>query len=263
MEKITLIILFLRDMYKFFVLSLFSVFILLTFNSCKSDTSGNKKKVVVDPNKQSEFDNLVSAIDASPASDSSVSLRFENDEFQRKQLSLFRYENIGCTKWVFEEEKKDNSKRIVQFYFNKGKLFHSNEVTFSDNSVYQTNSYYNDKMQGIYSSERTAENFMELDRASLKPREFIGHNLQECVDIKDANGLYATKFVEIINFEGVDFMRVGQKDNGGFWTDIIIPEMTDSIKALEKTKPGKPLKIAFKIKTINGFDYQVIETISY
>jgi hypothetical protein len=118
-------------------------------------------------------------------------------------------------------------------------------------------------MQGIYSSERTAENFMELDRASLKPREFIGHNLQECVDIKDANGLYATKFVEIINFEGVDFMRVGQKENGGFWTDIIIPEMTDSIKALEKTKPGKLLKIAFKIKTINGFDYQVIETISY
>jgi hypothetical protein len=39
--------------------------------------------------------------------------------------------------------------------------------------------------------------------------------------------------------------------------------MTDSIKKLEKSKPGTPLKILFKIKTINGFDYQVIETISY
>jgi hypothetical protein len=250
-------------MFKLIYISLLSCVVLIPLTSCKSGLPKDKKKVVVDPNQQSEFDNLVSAIDASPASDSSVSLRFENDEFQRKQLSLFRYENIGCTKWILDEEKKDGSKKIVQFYFNKGKLFHSNEVTFSENSVFQTNSYYNEKMEGVYSSERTAENFLELERASLKPREFIAHNIKDCIDIKDATGLYATKFVEFINFEGVDFIRVGQKENGGFWTDMVVPEMTDSIKKLEKSKPGTPLKILFKIKTINGFDYQVIETISY
>ena len=250
-------------MLKLICISLLCCVIFIPLTSCKSGLPKDKKKVVVDPNQQSEFDNLVSAIEASPASDSSVSLRFENDEFQRKQLSLFRYENIGCTKWVLDEEKKDGSKRLVQFYFNKGKLFHSNEVTFSETSVFQTNSYYNEKMQGVYSSERTAENFLELEKASLKPREFIAHNIKDCIDIKDATGLYATKFVEFINFEGVDFIRVGQKENGGFWTDMVVPEMTDSIKKLEKSKPGTPLKILFKIKTINGFDYQVIETISY
>ena len=250
-------------MLKLICISLLCCVIFIPLTSCKSGLPKDKKKVVVDPNQQSEFDNLVSAIDASPASDSSVSLRFENDEFQRKQLSLFLYENIGCTKWVLDEEKKDGSKRLVQFYFNKGKLFHSNEVTFSETSVFQTNSYYNEKMQGVYSSERTAENFLELEKASLKPREFIAHNIKDCIDIKDATGLYATKFVEFINFEGVDFIRVGQKENGGFWTDMVVPEMTDSIKKLEKSKPGTPLKILFKIKTINGFDYQVIETISY
>ena len=250
-------------MLKLICISLLCCVIFIPLTSCKSGLPKDKKKVVVDPNQQSEFDNLVSAIDASPASDSSVSLRFENDEFQRKQLSLFRYENISCTKWVLDEEKKDGSKRLVQFYFNKGKLFHSNEVTFSETSVFQTNSYYNEKMQGVYSSERTAENFLELEKASLKPREFIAHNIKDCIDIKDATGLYATKFVEFINFEGVDFIRVGQKENGGFWTDMVVPEMTDSIKKLEKSKPGTPLKILFKIKTINGFDYQVIETISY
>ena len=250
-------------MLKLICISLLSCVVFIPLTACKSGLTKDKKKVVVDPNQQSEFDNLVSAIDASPASDSSVSLRFENDEFQRKQLSLFRYENIGCTKWVLDEEKKDGSKRLVQFYFNKGKLFHSNEVTFSETSVFQTNSYYNEKMQGVYSSERTAENFLELEKASLKPREFIAHNIKDCIDIKDATGLYATKFVEFINFEGVDFIRVGQKENGGFWTDMVVPEMTDSIKKLEKSKPGTPLKILFKIKTINGFDYQVIETISY
>jgi hypothetical protein len=250
-------------MLKLICISLLCCVIFIPLTSCKGGLPKDKKKVVVDPNQQSEFDNLVSAIDASPASDSSVSLRFENDEFQRKQLSLFRYENIGCTKWVLDEEKKDGSKRLVQFYFNKGKLFHSNEVTFSETSVFQTNSYYNEKMQGVYSSERTAENFLELEKASLKPREFIAHNIKDCIDIKDATGLYATKFVEFINFEGVDFIRVGQKENGGFWTDMVVPEMTDSIKKLEKSKPGTPLKILFKIKTINGFDYQVIETISY
>ena len=250
-------------MLKIICISLLSCVVFIPLTACKSGLPKDKKKVVVDPNQQSEFDNLVSAIDASPASDSSVSLRFENDEFQRKQLSLFRYENIGCTKWVLDEEKKDGSKRLVQFYFNKGKLFHSNEVTFSETSVFQTNSYYNEKMQGVYSSERTAENFLELEKASLKPREFIAHNIKDCIDIKDATGLYATKFVEFINFEGVDFIRVGQKENGGFWTDMVVPEMTDSIKKLEKSKPGTPLKILFKIKTINGFDYQVIETISY
>jgi hypothetical protein len=250
-------------MLKLICISLLCCVIFIPLTSCKSGLPKDKKKVVVDPNQQSEFDNLVSAIDASPASDSSVSLRFENDEFQRKQLSLFRYENIGCTKWVLDEEKKDGSKRLVQFYFNKGKLFHSNEVTFSETSVFQTNSYYNEKMQGVYSSERTAENFLELEKASLKPREFIAHNIKDCIDIKDATGLYATKFVEFINFEGVDFIRVGQKENGGYWTDMVVPEMTDSIKKLEKSKPGTPLKILFKIKTINGFDYQVIETISY
>jgi hypothetical protein len=250
-------------MLKIICISLLSCVVFIPLTACKSGLPKDKKKVVVDPNQQSEFDNLVSAIEASPASDSSVSLRFENDEFQRKQLSLFRYENIGCTKWVLDEEKKDGSKRLVQFYFNKGKLFHSNEVTFSETSVFQTNSYYNEKMQGVYSSERTAENFLELEKASLKPREFIAHNIKDCIDIKDATGLYATKFVEFINFEGVDFIRVGQKENGGFWTDMVVPEMTDSIKKLEKSKPGTPLKILFKIKTINGFDYQVIETISY
>lgn len=250
-------------MYKFFVFTFFSISIVLFLNSCKSDASEGKKKVMVDPNQQSEFDNLVSAIDASTATDSTVSLRFENDEFHRKQLSLFLYDNIGCTKWTLEEEKKDGSKRVVQFYFNKGKLFHSNEVTFSDNLVHQTNSYYDEKMQGIYSSERRAENYSELTKASLKPIEFVSHNIKECIEIKDASGTYATKFVEFINFEGVDFIRVGQKENGGFWTDLVIPEMTDSIKKIEKFKPGTSLKILFKIKTINGFDYQVIETISY
>lgn len=250
-------------MLKLICISLLCCVIFIPLTSCKGGLPKDKKKVVVDPNQQSEFDNLVSAIDASPASDSSVSLRFENDEFQRKQLSLFRYENIGCTKWVLDEEKKDGSKRLVQFYFNKGKLFHSNEVTFSETSVFQTNSYYNEKMEGVYSSERTAENFLELEKASLKPREFIAHNIKDCIDIKDATGLYSTKFVEFINFEGVDFIRVGQKENGGFWTDMVVPEMTDSIKKLEKSKPGTPLKILFKIKTINSFDYQVIETISY
>ena len=239
------------------------VFIPLT--ACKSGVPKDKKKVVVDPNQQSEFDNLVSAIDASPASDSSVSLRFENNEFQRKQLSLFLYENIGCTKWVLDEEKKDGSKRTVQFYFNKGKLFHSNEVTFSDNTVRQTNSYYNEKMEGVYSSERTSENFLELEKAALKPREFISHNIKDCIEIKDATGVYATKFLEFINFEGIDFIRVGQKENGGFWTDIIVPEMTDSIKNLGSSKANisKPLKITFRVKRINGFDHQAIETISY
>ena len=250
-------------MLKLICISLLSCVVFIPLTACKSGVPKDKKKVVVDPNQQSEFDNLVSAIDASPASDSSVSLRFENNEFQRKQLSLFLYENIGCTKWVLDEEKKDGSKRLVQFYFNKGKLFHSNEVTFSETSVFQTNSYYNEKMEGVYSSERTAENFLELEKASLKPREFIAHNIKDCIDIKDATGLYATKFVEFINFEGVDFIRVGQKENGGFWTDMVVPEMTDSIKKLEKSKPGTSLKILFKIKTINGFDYQVIETISY
>lgn len=250
-------------MNKFFGFILISFLLNVSLISCKSDNNEGKKKVVVDPNQQSEFDNLVSAIDASPATDSAVSLRFENVEFQQKQLSLFLYENIGCTKWILDEQKKDGSKRTVSFYFNKGKLFHSNEVTFSETSVFQTNSYYNEKMQGIYSSERTAENFLELERASLKPREFVGHNIKECIDIKDASGLFATKFVEFINFEGVDFIRVGQKENGGYWTDIVVPEMTDSIKKLEKSKPGTPLKIIFKIKTINGFDHQVIETISY
>ncbi|MFM7662637.1 MAG: hypothetical protein ACKO6A_08230 [Bacteroidota bacterium] len=250
-------------MYKFFGFILFSILINVSLSSCKSDNSGGKKKVVVDPNQQSEFDNLVSAIDASPATDSSVSLRFENDEFQRKQLSLFLYENIGCTKWILEEEKKDGSKRKVLFYFNKGKLFHSSEITSSDNSVRQTNSYYNEKMEGVYSSERRSENYLDLESSSLKPVDFIEHNIKESMDIKDASGLFATKFVEFINFEGVDFIRVGQKENGGYWTDIVVPEMTDSIKKLEKSKPGTPMKIIFKIKTINGFDYQVIETISY
>lgn len=263
MQKDTLLKFLPNNMYKFFAFILFTCSILYAASSCKGTTEAGKKKVMVDPNAQSEFDNLISAIDASPASDSSVSLRFENDEFQRKQLNLFRYENIGCTKWILEEEKKDGSKRMVTFYFNKGKLFHSNEVTFSDNSVYQTNSYYNEKMKGIYSSERSAENFLELEKASLKPRDFISHNLKECIDIKDATGLFATKFIELIDFDGIDFIRVGQKENGGFWTDIIIPEMTDSIKNLEKSKPGTPLKILFKIKTINSIDYQVIETISY
>lgn len=255
---------FLRhDMYKFFGFILISVLLNISLSSCKSDNSGSKKKVVVDPNKQSEFDNLVSAIDASPATDSSVSLRFENDEFQRKQLNLFLYENIGCTKWILDEEKKDGSKRTVKFYFNKGKLFHSSEITLNDNSVRQTNSYYNEKMEGVYSSERRSENYLDLESSSLKPVDFIKHNIKESMDIKDAVGLYASKFIGLINFEGIDFIRVGQKENGGFWTDLVVPEMTDSIKKLEKSKPGTPLKILFKIKTINGFDYQVIETISY
>jgi hypothetical protein len=252
-------------MLKLICISLLCCVIFIPLTSCKSGLPKDKKKVVVDPNQQSEFDNLVSAIDASPASDSSVSLRFENDEFQRKQLSLFRYENIECTKWILEEEKKDGSKRTVQFYFNKGKLFHSNEVTFSDNSVRQTNSYYNEKMKGIYSSKRIAENYSELPNASLKPIEFVSHNIKECMEIKDASARYATKFVEFLNFEGVDFIRVGQKENGGFWTDIIVPEMTDSIKNLGSSKAniGKPLKITFRVKRINGFDHQAIETISY
>jgi hypothetical protein len=41
--------------------------------------------------------------------------------------------------------------------------------------------------------------------------------------------------------------------------------MTDSIKNLGSSKAniGKPLKITFRVKRINGFDHQAIETISY
>lgn len=102
-------------MLKFIYISLLSCVVFIPLTACKSGVPKDKKKVVVDPNQQSEFDNLVSAIDASPASDSSVSLRFENNEFQRKQLSLFLYENIGCTKWVLDEEKKMALKELCSF----------------------------------------------------------------------------------------------------------------------------------------------------
>ena len=93
-----------------------TLLLLLSLNSCKEEkTAGTKIKVMIDPDKQSEFDNLVSAMDASTPSDSSSSLRFENNEFMKKQLHLFYYGNISSTKWVFEEEKKNGKKRIVRF----------------------------------------------------------------------------------------------------------------------------------------------------
>jgi hypothetical protein len=241
-----------------------ALFLLLSLNSCKENkVPVAKKKVMIDPNGQSEFDNLVSAIDASLATDSSKSLRFENDEFTRKQLLLYRYENISCTKWIFEEDGKNGEQKTTHFYFNKGKLIHSKKITFEDDLVYETKSYYNEKMQGIFSSNRTSSSFLELDKAALKPCDFVTHNFKECLNIKDTEGLFETKFIELINFEGVDFMRVGNKENSGYWTDIIVPEMNDSIKQLEKLKTKNKLNIVFKTKNINGFDYQVLESFSY
>lgn len=252
-------------MKKSIVFSFLSLIILVLLGSCKDENPVQKKKVLIDPEKQTEFDNLISAIDASTPTDSSASLRFENEDFQRKELLLYLYENISCTKWVFEEEKKDGKKRTVTFYFNKGKLFNSNEIIFEENEVRETKSYYNEKMEGIYSSTRTAKSYLDLEKASIKPCEFVVHNFKECLNIKDAKGEYATKFLELINFEGIDFIRVGQKDNNGFWSDLIVPEMTDSIKSLGEAKSnlGKPLKISFSIKNKNGFDFQVLESISY
>lgn len=252
-------------MKKSIVFCFLSLIILVILASCKDENPVQKKKVLIDPEKQTEFDNLISAIDASTPTDSSASLRFENDDFQRKELLLYLYENISCTKWVFEEEKKDGKKRTVTFYFNKGKLFNSNEIIFEENEVRETKSYYNEKMEGIYSSTRTAKSYLDLEKASIKPCEFVVHNFKECLNIKDAKGEYTTKFLELINFEGIDFIRVGQKENNGFWSNLIVPEMTDSIKSLGEVKSniGKPLKISFSIKKKNGFDFQVLESISY
>ncbi len=241
-----------------------TLFLLLSLNSCKENKVPEaKKKVMIDPNGQSEFDNLVSAVDASIATDSSKSLRFENDEFTRKQLLLYRYENISCTKWTFEEDDKNGKQKTTHFYFNKGKLFHSKEITFEDDLVYETKSYYNEKMKGVFSSKRTSSSFLDLDKTALKPCDFVTHNFKESLNVKDTEGLFETKFIELINFEGVDFIRVGNKENNGYWTDILIPEMNDSIKKLEKLKIKKKLQIIFKIKNINGFDFQVLESLSY
>ena len=248
----------------FLFISLSSIAIFL--HSCKEDkTAGTKKKVMIDPDKQSEFDNLVSAMDASTPSDSSSSLRFENDEFIKKQLNLFYYENISSTKWVFEEEKKNGKKRIVRFYFNNGKLFHSKEITFEDDLIFESNSYYNENMEGIYSSNRSSKSYDELEKAALKPCDFVVHNFKECMDIKDAKGNYETKFVGLIHFEGIDFLRVGKKSADGLWSDIIIPEMTDSIRGLEKSNSniGKKLRLSFSLKNKNGFDFQRLESLSY
>ena len=248
----------------FFFTGLFSLAISL--HSCKEEkTAGTKIKVMIDPDKQSEFDNLVSAMDASTPSDSSSSLRFENDEFMKKQLHLFYYGNISSTKWVFEEEKKNGKKRIVRFYFNNGKLFHSKEITFEEELIFESNSYYNEKMEGIYSSNRSSKSYDELDKAAIKPCDFVVHNFKECMDIKDARGNYETKFVELIHFEGIDFLRVGKKSADGLWSDIIIPEMTDSIRVLEKSNSniGKKLKLSFSLKNKNGFDFQRLESLSY
>jgi hypothetical protein len=248
----------------FFFTGLFSLAISL--HSCKEEkTAGTKINVMIDPDKQSEFDNLVSAMDASTPSDSSSSLRFENDEFMKKQLHLFYYGNISSTKWVFEEEKKNGKKRIVRFYFNNGKLFHSKEITFEEELIFESNSYYNEKMEGIYSSNRSSKSYDELDKAAIKPCDFVVHNFKECMDIKDAKGNYETKFVQLIHFEGIDFLRVGKKSADGLWSDIIIPEMTDSIRGLEKSNLniGKKLKLSFSLRNKNGFDFQRLESLSY
>ncbi len=248
----------------FFLLT--ALFSILTLTSCKEDkTPAKKNKVMIDPEKQSEFDNLVSAMDASSPTDSTSSLRFENEEYMKKQLHLYLYENISSTKWVYEEEKKNGKKRIVRFYFNNGKLFHSKEITFEEEHIFETNSYYNEKMEGIYSSSRSSNSYEELNKAALKPCDFVEHNFKECMDIKDAKGTYATKFVELIHFEGIDFLRVGKKSADGLWSDIIIPEMTDSIRNLEKVKTnvGKNLTLSFSLKNKNGFDFQRLESLSY
>jgi len=254
-----------------FIMKLFILFLasILTFSlitvGCKEDKNQNKRKVVIDPEKQSEFDNLVSAINASTPSDSGVSLRYQNENNVSKQLNLYLYENIECTKWVYEEIKDGLMSKTTSYYFNKGKLFHSSETTFSENSVYQTNSYYNEKMEGIYSSERSSENYLDIEKTALKPRTFINHNFKECLDLKDSKGEFSLKFVELINFEGIDFIRLGQKENSGFWTDLIVPQMTDSISNLGKSKEnmGKPIKISFQTKKINGIDFQELRTLSY
>jgi hypothetical protein len=251
---------------KFIAIFLFSMLTLsLLTLGCKEEGSKTKRKVLIDPDKQSEFDNLVSAINASSPSDSGVSLRYQNDNNTSKQLYLYLYENIECTKWVYEEIKDGITNKTTTFYFNKGKLFHSNELTFSENSVYQTNSYYNEKMEGIYSSERSSENYLDIEKAALKPRAFVNHNFKECLNLKDSKGEFSLKFVELINFEGIDFIRLGQKENSGFWTDLIVPQMTDSISNLGKSKEniGKPVKISFITKKINGIDFQELGYFSY
>jgi len=237
---------------------------LLTY-SCKEGTGKTKRKVLIDPEKQSEFDNLVSAINASSPSDSGVSLRYQNENNISKQLSLYLFENIECTKWVYEEIKDGVISKTASYFFNKGKLFHSSEITFSENSVYQTNSYYNEKMEGIYSSERNSDNFLDIEKAALKPRSFVNHNFKECLNLKDSKGEFSLKFVELINFEGIDFIRLGQKENSGYWTDLIVPQMSDSILNLGKSKEniGKPVKILFQTKKINGIDFQELVSIIY
>jgi hypothetical protein len=238
--------------------------IILILPSCKEGETPQKKKVVIDPNKQSEFDNLVSAIDNSNPTDMANSLRFENDEFRNKEIYLYKYENISCTKWEYFEDKYDGGSRIVKFYFKDGKLFHSSETITDANEVRQTNSYYNENMQGIYSSVRNAENNETINFAASRPCDFVKHNFKDCEDLVNTRNQYTTKFIEITDFKEKNILRVGDTNSGGYWSNLFIKEMTDSLKNLSKAEnKGKLLKINFSVQEEDGFQYHILESISY
>jgi hypothetical protein len=238
-----------------------------TANSTDPTTELNKEYV---PNKEEiAFEEKMAAIDANQNFQKGNSLFYSRVDGASVDVALFINSNNAVVKMV-ERYTNSATQSVCSniFYLENNKKFASRELfeyaskdslSFSERII-----YYDKKEKPIVTKMKTAYFEDELDYESFSIVENHDCSIQRAIDVINQTGEYVTTFRGFVKEDPYLYLIVGENDNKGYSSSLVVQMMTSTIKKLQLNEAkmiGAPLTVDFQtLDDSQGFVYQILNS---
>jgi hypothetical protein len=215
-------------------------------------------------------DNLedkMAAIENNPNWKVMNSLAYNNNAGSTEEVIAYLDDNDGAVK--LEERYSDvttGNYGTRWFYVSDQKTFASREVFLNHSVTHPTFieriSFYDKQQQPVFTRERSAATEIELENKQFRTIEPISISIKRAIQVINQQGEFATTFQGFLESGGVRYILVGENEDDGFASSLVVQYENEDIKKLklnERGLIGTPLQISHQTMVDeNGLKFQIL-----
>lgn len=240
-------------------------------NATAETTSGKEKStpaVYTVSDKDLSIDEYIAKVD----SDSTPklirrSLDFNNDEYYSIYVESWSDTTDTKDMKIIEvfAKKTTSSEQKISYYMRDDKLVATKEMVESQemDKIYfiERITYYDENEEPTGAKFRKAEYQEDLDTMKFKGAEVKKLSMERAYQVMNQEGAFQAKFVQFFDPGGELWIIVGNPEEGGFRSALLLNDLEGDLQSMIKTPDyyvGRPMALNFQIMRDHGTSYQLL-----
>ncbi|MBL1280780.1 MAG: hypothetical protein COA33_010925 [Fluviicola sp.] len=255
-------------MVKIFILTILTLSVLYSCQETpESDGFQEEFAEYVPDNNEVAFEQLIAEIELNDSLRIGQSLFYSKEGGSSVDVRI-RVNDSGEMVKMREEYTVENSQSINKntFYFSGKGMFASIELFEEgegETAVYvERTTYYDKDEKPIITKKRQAEYEEELDFETFATVGKRSASYDRALAVLNQEGEYGTTFQGFVKEEPYLYIIVGENEENGYYSSLVVQYMTPLIKTLqenEKSMVGTPLQIVHEtLDGEQGYEYQIL-----